>query len=259
MATVREPWHENAQIRHAGKCVWPSLFARDEEYLRLCESLRLLGYDGCIASIHYESIIQAWRKSGWVLLSPDGMIVRLTPKGKEQFEAWNEEERIWRTGGTDTMPLKKRLVAGEPATNLRKIQTIIGSSTVTGIHDPYTTAGSLGSLLKLADLGTKLSPALRILGTPNPLSKPTEKMTLIGLLKDINTERKAAWEVRTYMQASKPHRRFLVLDDGSVVTCGMSLNHIDKDEVLDREPSGSENAKHDHQFFDDKWKKGTPL
>src|SRR5205823_4269490 len=143
MATIREPWDENAQVRHAAKVVWPSLIGRDEEYLRLCDRLRLLGYDGCIASIHHDSIIQAWRKFGWVLLSPDGMHVRLTPKGQEQFEAWNEEERIWRSGGAGTMPLERRLVAGEPARNLRKMQSIIGSSIVTGIHDPYTNTRSL--------------------------------------------------------------------------------------------------------------------
>jgi hypothetical protein len=157
---------------------------------------------------------------------------------------------------TNTMRLKERLVAGQPARNLLKIQNIIGSSTVTGIHDPYTTAGSLTTIHKLADIGTKFSPTLHLLGTPKPLTKSTEKKSLIGFLNDINTERKTTWEVRTYVQASNPHRRFFVLDDGSVVTCGMSLNHIDKDEVLDREPAGSENAKHDQQFFDDKWKIG---
>jgi len=156
----------------------------------------------------------------------------------------------------NNMPLKERLVAGEPARNLRKIKNIIGNSTVTGIHDPYTTTGSLETILKLADMETKFSPSLHILGTPNSLSKSTERKSLIGFLKDINTERKATWEVRTYTAASKPHRRFLVLDDGSVVTCGMSLNHINKDEVLDRETAGSENAKHDQQFFADKWKIG---
>jgi len=246
---------EKAQIRHAAKCSWPALFGRDAEYLRFCERLRVLGYDGCIASIHYESIIQAWRKAGWVLLSPDEMFLRLTPKGREQFEAWNEEERIWRTGGTEAIPLTKRLIAGEPAQNIRKIKNIIEGSTVTGIHDPYTRAGSLETLLKLAEMGTKFSPSLRILGSP--ITKATERTPLVGLLRDINTERTTTWEIRTYVEATKPHRRFLVLDDGSVVTCGMSLNHIDKDEVLDREPSGSENARHDHQFFDDKWKTAT--
>jgi len=139
------------------------------------------------------------------------------------------------------------------------MQSIIGSSIVTGIHDPYTNTRSLETMLKLADMGTKFSPPLRILGTPKPLANSTEKVSFLGLLKDINTERNATWEVRTYLEAIKPHRRFLVLDDGSTVTCGMSLNHVDKNEVLDREPAGSEYARHDQQFFDDKWKNGTPL
>ena len=191
------------------------------------------------------------------MLSPDGMHVRLTPKGKEQFEAWNEEGRLWRTGETETMPLTKRLVAGEPAQNIRKIKNLIESSTVNGIHDPYTRAGSLETLLKLSDVGTKFGPSLRILGSP--ITKTTELTPLVGLLKDINTEKKTSWEIRTYVAASKPHRRFLVLDDGSIVTCGMSLNHIDKDEVLDRIVKGSEYAKHDCDFFEDKWKSATPL
>lgn len=159
----------------------------------------------------------------------------------------------------DDMPLKERLVAGEPARNLRKIKNIIGGSTVTAIHDPYTTTGSLDTILKLADMGAKFSPSLRILGTEKPLSKPTEKKSFLGLLSDINTERKTLWEFRIYSAATKPHRRFLVLDDGSIVTCGMSLNHIDKDEVLDHEPSASENAKHDHQLFEDEWRIATPV
>jgi len=156
----------------------------------------------------------------------------------------------------NNIPLKERLVAGEPARNLRKIKNIIGGATVTGIHDPYTKTGSLETILELADMGTQFSPSLRILGTPKAMSKPTEKKSLIGFLKNINMERNAAWEVRIYTEASSPHRRFLVLDDRSVVTCGMSLNNIDRNEVLDREPAGSENSNHDQQFFDEKWKSG---
>jgi hypothetical protein len=255
MTTIREPWNEKAQIRHAAKCSWPPLFGRDAEYLRFCERLRELGYDGCIDSLDYETIIQAWRQAEWVLLSPDGVFLRLTPKGKEQFEAWNEEERVWRTGGTESMPLTKRLIAGEPAQNIRKIKNVIEGSTVTGIHDPYTRAGSLETLLKLADIGTKFSPSLRILGSP--ITKATERTPLVGFLRNINSERTTTWEIRTYVAASKPHRRFLVLDDGSIVTCGMSLNHIDKDEVLDRIAVTSEYAKHDRDFFEEKWKPGT--
>ena len=258
MAILSEHWNEDDQLRHAGQYFWPRMIRRRTEYLRLRQDLQILGYNGMVASLSAEDIINGWIKAGWAELSPNRFEIRVTEAGEEQLDKWKEEDRLWNERGTESMPLKKRLVAGEPAKNLRKLQSVIGSSTVTGIHDPYTTAGSLGTLLKLADLGTKLSPALRILGSPKPLSKSTDSMAMIGLLKDINTERKATWEVRTYTEASKkPHRRFLVLDDGSVVTCGMSLNHIDKDEVLDREPAGSENARHDQQFFNDKWKIGT--
>jgi hypothetical protein len=156
--------------------------------------------------------------------------------------------------GPSPMPLKERLVAGEPARNLQKIKDMIGTAVVTGIHDPYTTTGSLDTMLKLADMGANFSPLLRILGTEKTLSKSTEKKSFLGLLKDINSERKASWEARVYPASSRPHRRFLILQDGSIVTCGMSLNHIDKDEVLDHETAGSENAKHDHQLFEQQWK-----
>jgi hypothetical protein len=161
--------------------------------------------------------------------------------------------------GPEPMPLKERLVAGEPATNLRKIKDMIGSVAVTAIHDPYTTTGSLETILKLAGMGTKLSSSLRILGTAKTLSNSTDKKSFLGLLNDINTERKASWQVRIYPATTKPHRRFMILNDGSTVTCGMSLNQIDKDEVLDHEPAGSENAKHDHQLFEDKWKTAMPI
>jgi hypothetical protein len=161
--------------------------------------------------------------------------------------------------GPEPIPLKERLVAGEPATNLRKINDLIGGCTVTAIHDPYTTTGSLDTILKLAGMGVEFSPSLRILGTAKPLSNSTEKKSFLGLLKDINIERKASWQIRIYSAATKPHRRFLILNDGSIVTCGMSLNHIDKDEVLDHEAAGSENAKHDQQLFEDEWKTATPV
>jgi hypothetical protein len=108
-------------------------------------------------------------------------------------------------------------------------------------------------------MGTKLSSSLRILGTAKTLSNSTDKKSFLGLLNDINTERKASWQVRIYPATTKPHRRFMILNDGSTVTCGMSLNQIDKDEVLDHEPAGSENAKHDHQLFEDKWKTAMPI
>jgi hypothetical protein len=42
-----------------------------------------------------------------------------------------------------------------------------------------------------------------------------------------------------------------------VLQLTLTLKDIDKDEVLDREAPGSENAKYDQQFFEDKWQTGT--
>ncbi|EEF59765.1 AbiJ-NTD4 domain-containing protein [Pedosphaera parvula] len=155
--------------------------------------------------------------------------------------------------GPPPLPLAERLVAGEPARNIRKIQKIIGGAAVVAIHDPYIDTASLLLMTTLADMGTTFSPSLRILGTIKRLSKTTEKQSFLTFLADINTERQASWEVRICPASIKPHRRFLVLHDGSIVTCGMSLNHIDKDEVLDHEPTGSENARHDSQLFEQQW------
>jgi hypothetical protein len=201
--------------------------------------------------------VQIWKDEGWVLYSPDGVHVRLTPKGREQLEAWDDEERVWKAGETDTVPLPKRLVAGEPARNLRKLSALLRDSTVVGIHDPYTRAASLTTLLKLSELGVGLASSLRILGSQ--IQKSTERTALVDFLKDINTEKGASWEIRIYTTIPKPHRRFFVLNDGSVVTCGMSLNHIDKDEVLDRLDGSSDYAKHDCQFFEDHWTMGTTI
>jgi hypothetical protein len=158
------------------------------------------------------------------------------------------------------MPLKERLVAGEPARNLRKIKEMIGGATVVAIHDPYIATASLVTMLTLADMGTAFSPSLRILGTAKPFSKTTEKQSFLALLANIRAERNASWEVRVYqVTGTKPHRRFLILHDGSSVTCGMSLNHLDKDETLDHEPTGSENARHDSQLFEQQWRIATPV
>jgi hypothetical protein len=251
-----EPCDENTQLQRAATYFWPRM-GRRTEYLRLCRDLQEIGYDGCIGSLSAEDVINGWKEAGWIVFSPDRTELRVTDAGKAQLDAWQDADRLWQTGGTDDMPLSKRLVAGEPARNIRKIRHEIGNATVTGMHDPYTRADSLSTILQLADIGAKFSPSFRILGSP--LAKATEKASLVGLLSNINAERKTNWEVRTYATTGKPHRRFLIFDDGSILTCGMSLNNVNKDEVLARIAAGSEYARHDRQFFDDKWKQGQPL
>jgi hypothetical protein len=245
------------QVRHAAIYCWPIFMWRTMDDLRLREDLNHLGYDGSIGSIDAESIIRCWQQAGWIEFAPDGVQIRVTSQGREQFETWKEEDRLWGTGDTNEMPMAKRLFAGEPARNLRKISAVIGSSTVTGIHDPDTRTDSLKNILSLSDWGTMFSPSLRLLSAPG--IKPTESMGLANFLSQINTERSSNWEIRVYSPSSKPHRHFLICHDGSVITCGMSMNKADKDKILDRLPGGSELAKHDGQFFEENWERGTSL
>jgi hypothetical protein len=245
------------QARHAAICCWPLFMWRTIDRSSLREDLNHRGYDGCMGSIDAESIIHYWQQAGWIEFAPDGIQIRITSQGREQFETWKEEDRLWGTGDTNEMPQAKRLVAREPARNLRKISAVIGSSTVTGIHDPYTRTDSLKNILSLSDGGTMFSPSLRLLSAPG--LKPTESISLVNFLNQINVERSSDWEIRVYSTSSRPHRGFLVCDDGSVITCGTSLNKIDKDEILDRLPAGSELAEHDGQFFEENWVTGTSL
>jgi len=110
---------------------------------------------------------------------------------------------------------------------------------------------SLENLLKLSELGVHLSPDLHLLGATG--SSIDSKATA-AFLRDLNIEKHSRWEMRTYCTPEKPHRRFLVCSDGSIVTCGLSLNNLNKDEVLELIPRDSELAKHDRTLFEEKWK-----
>src|SRR5436309_1015297 len=189
-------WDEKHQVRHAAICCWPKFMGRTIDGLRLCEHLNILGYTGSIGSLHAEAIIHDWQKAGWIECSPDGIHFRLTSKGREQFATWQEEDRLWSAGGTNEIPMAKRLVDGEPAQNLIKIHAVIGSSTVAGIHDPYIRTDSLKNILSLSGLGTTFSKSLRLLSAPG--MKQTESISLINFLKQINAERSSNWEIRIY-------------------------------------------------------------
>jgi hypothetical protein len=247
-----------AQLRHSARCTWPRYLAGGSraEILRVEEHLGLLGYTGCIACASADSILSEWRKAGWVEVSPDSTRIRLTPKGEEQLAQWLEEDRLWDAGQRGDLELPKRLKAGQPATNLRRVSQVIGNRTVDGIHDPYTRVASLQNLLKLSELGTGFSPRLRLLGAT--LSSMDSSLAA-SFVRDLNTEKRSQWEFRTYSASQKPHRRFLVCSDGTIITCGLSLNNLDKDEALDVIPAKSKLAEHDRQFFDEKWKQGVAV
>ena len=249
-------WDKDAQLRHSAICLWPKLLVggRSEEILRIQDQLQLLGYDGCVESLPANSILEGWRKEGWVEVSPDRTQIRLMADGEEALARWQEEDRLWRSGVKGELELPKRLKAGEPATNLRRIAQVIAGREIQCVHDPYTRAMSVQTLLKLSELGTSIHSGLRILSSP--LSR-IDGQTLASFLGDLNIERGSHWEARTYTTPERPHRRFLVCTDGTIITCGLSLNNVNKDEVLEVIPANDKHAEHDLQFFEEKWKQGS--
>ena len=251
-------WDEEAQLRHSGMFTWPKFLTggRRAEILRVRDRLQLLGYTGCVASLSADSILEGWKNAGWIEVSPNRTEIRLKADGEEQLARWQEEDRLWRSGETGELELPKRLKAGESATNLRRICQVIDQRTIECIHDPYTDEHALLNLLKLCELGASISLRLRLLRRP---ASGIGRQTLASFLRDINTERSSQWEVRTYAIPEKPHRRFLICADGSVIMCGLSLNDLNKDEVLDFIPTNDKLADHDRKFFEEKWKLGATV
>jgi len=164
--------------------------------------------------------------------------------------------RCGRKVGRGDIELPKRLKAGEPATNLRKLAQVIGSVPVIGVHDPYLDGKALETLQKLIGLGSGISKSLRLLTAPKTAIAAA---AVASFLRDLNIEMGCSWELRSYAGTTKAHRRFLVLQDKSVVTCGLSLNNINKDEALDRLPMADQHAGYDRKFFDACWGVGVPV
>jgi predicted nucleotide-binding protein len=99
MANTEEPWEEKRQLRHAAICTWPKMIGRRTEHLRLCRDLGLLGYDGMVASLSAQDIIDGWIKAGWAIRSPSGVELGITKAGESQLQKWREEDRRWDKGG----------------------------------------------------------------------------------------------------------------------------------------------------------------
>ena len=250
-------WDKPKQLRHAAQYCWRFLLNGERKnIMELRKELELIGFNGMIASLSAESIIHGWTEADWIKISPSGSEFRLTENGIEQFAQWKEEDSLWKQGTTETIKLAKRLKAGEPATNLRKIAQIIGRGILAGVHDPYTDEKALETLQKLKGLDVEISKNLRLLTAPKTAKAAA---SVASFLHDLNTEIGSQWELRAYSGTAKPHRRFLVLKDKNIITCGLSLNNINKDETLDQIPMGDELAGHDRDFFDKCWVSATPV
>lgn len=246
------------QLRHAAQYSWRFLRSGQRKDIQdLRSDLDLLGYRGMVGSLSPDDIIHGWAEAGWVRISPNGTELRLTEAGIEQFAQWEEEDALWAQGAPGEIKLAKRLKAGEPARNLRKIAQVVGNGTLTCVHDPYTDVKALETLQKMRDLGVVIAKDLRLLRAPPKAARAAA--SIASFLRDLNAEMSSQWELRAYASTTTPHRRFLILQDKSVITCGLSLNNINKDEALDWIPNGADLANYDRSFFDTCWVSATPL
>ena len=166
------------------------------------------------------------------------------------------EFRDGRINSTEVIKFATRLKAGEPATNLQKIAQVIGKEALVCVHDPYIREETLVTLQKLNGIGVGISKNLRLL---RAIKTGMAATSITSFLKDLNTEMSSRWQLRAYTSTAKPHRRFLILEDKSVLTLGLSLNDVNKDEVLDRIPADNDLADHDCKFFEDCWTAGTSV
>lgn len=251
-------WGEAEQLRHAAQSSrFRSLRNGGRaRILDLEQELSNLGYNGIVGGLTAEDIVRRWTEKGWVRISPDGAELRLTETGVEQYAQWEDEDALWEAGAAETIKLAKRLKAGQPATNLRKLVQLIGGGTLASVHDPYIDEKALETLQKLAGLGADISKNFLLLTAPKATKVGASVRSFLG---DLNAENNSQWELRFYSGIPKPHRRFLILTDEVVVTCGLSLNNINKDEALDRLPADDPAADYDRNFFSDCWVLATPL
>ncbi len=253
-------WGKSDQLRHAAQCSRLRFLRNGGRayILDLEEELQRLGYDGMIDGLSAGEVVEGWKEAGWIEISPSSSELRLSEGGIEQLARWEDEDALWDRGtSSNEIHLAKRFKAGEPARNMRKLAQVIETGALETVHDPYIDSKALVTLQKLKELGVNISDSLRLLSAKK--SAGTAAAALASFLRDLNTEMKSQWVVRTYDGVARPHRRFLILRDKTVITLGLSLNDLNKDEALERIPATDQHAIHDREFFENCWGNATPL
>jgi hypothetical protein len=139
-----------------------------------------------------------------------------------------------------------RIRDNEPLTNKAKLISLIKTSSISKIFDPYFDLKSLITITSLKKLGLNLENKIECLTTKN-LSIFDQTV-----LNDFKTECNTSIEVKKC--ENKEHRRFIILNDNRVIIIGCSLNDINKNEVINEELF-LELKLADIKFFNDEWLK----
>ncbi len=148
-----------------------------------------------------------------------------------------------------TRPSTARTREGHPASNLSKISQFVGSAKVLAIHDPYLNDAGLDNLRAVANLTNCIAPDIQLLTS----SSGTQKLSKVFVTAFFSEFNCTSGEIRKIV-TGKPHRRFFLLSGGQSLIIGMSLNNVDKNEVIHVEPDTE-----DRIFFGEQWKLSVPV
>jgi hypothetical protein len=144
-------------------------------------------------------------------------------------------------------PTTVRLQAQTPATNYRKLSGLVGTSNVSAIFDPYLDNRTLEEISVILSFGSgSVADGIRILGGIEKSRRVPPTFTAQGVAAWLR-QQGVSGEARTF-PAKTEHRRFLLLDSGSALITGHSLNSPHQNEAARVEPGGE-----DRDFFDATW------
>lgn len=148
----------------------------------------------------------------------------------------------------DVGPRNIRLKQATPAANMVSLAAMAKGAPVRCIFDPYFEDKSIAVLNTLVNLGLPMDGAVRVLATSRMKSRLSKVM-----IDSFNVEKCTSLDIR-YCECESEHRRFLILSTGEILIIGCSLNSLSKNEA-----AHIEDSQNDRDFFEQQWKKASPM
>lgn len=154
-----------------------------------------------------------------------------------------------------SVPKTVRLNQQEPASNLARLVTLIGASSIEAIFDAYLDNKGLETILNMVTLGITISMNIRLLTSTNIVqpSKGMPRMTTSYIRGWMSQLGCSGAEIRHNTYAGH-QRRFMLLSGGQSLIIGPSLNNLSVNEA-----SHLEADMDDMSFFNSEWKLAAQL
>lgn len=150
-------------------------------------------------------------------------------------------------GWPDAQPTSVRLDADQPASNVHRISSLVGTAWIVAVFDPYLDNAGLQALADIASFGSPLSRDIRLLSSPRVNEGRSPRLTTTYVESWLRQNGSPAGELRL-MASANEHRRFLLVSGGRSLILGPSLNSLSKNEAASIEPDAEDRA-----FFERMW------